>query len=73
MKGREGKTRVAPSTSITIVSDTPNCGIKYDHHYDDCNSFIIQATELALVFTKCLKIILKRGGLIYKKLSYLDN
>jgi len=28
-----------------IVSDTPNCGITYDHHYDDCNSFIVQATE----------------------------
>jgi hypothetical protein len=26
--------------SITIVSDAPNC----DHHYDDRNSFIIQAT-----------------------------
>ncbi len=28
-----------------IVSDAPNCGITYDHHYDDRNSFIIQATD----------------------------
>jgi hypothetical protein len=28
-----------------IVSDTPNCGITYNRHYDDRNSFIIQATE----------------------------
>ncbi len=27
-----------------IVSDAPNCGITYDCHYDDRNSFIIQAT-----------------------------
>jgi hypothetical protein len=27
-----------------IVSDAPNCGITYDRHYDDRNSFIIQAT-----------------------------
>jgi len=27
-----------------IVSDGPNCGITYDRHYDDRNSFIIQAT-----------------------------
>ncbi len=27
-----------------IVSDAPNCSITYDRHYDDCNSFIIQAT-----------------------------
>jgi hypothetical protein len=26
-----------------IVSDTPNCGITFDHHYDDRNSFKIQA------------------------------
>jgi hypothetical protein len=26
-----------------IISDAPNCGINYDHHYDDRNSFIIQA------------------------------
>jgi hypothetical protein len=31
-------------SSITIISDAPNCGITYDRHYDDCNSFIIQAT-----------------------------
>jgi len=30
--------------SITIVSDTPNCGVTYDRHYDVRNSFIIQAT-----------------------------
>jgi len=27
-----------------IVSDAPNCGVTYDWHYDDRNSFIIQAT-----------------------------
>ncbi len=27
-----------------IVSDAPNCGVTYDRHYDDHNSFIIQAT-----------------------------
>ncbi len=31
-------------SSITIVSDAPNCGIAYDRHYDNRNSFIIQAT-----------------------------
>ncbi len=30
--------------SITVISDTPDCGITYDPHYDDCNSFVIQAT-----------------------------
>jgi hypothetical protein len=29
-----------------IVSDAQNCGITYDHHYNDPNSFIIQATGL---------------------------
>jgi hypothetical protein len=32
-----------------IVSEAPNCGITYDCHYDDRNSFIIQATELSKV------------------------
>ncbi len=27
-----------------IISDAPNCGITYDDHYDNRNSFIIQAT-----------------------------
>jgi hypothetical protein len=31
-------------SSITIVSDAPNCSVTYDHHYDDRNRFIIQAT-----------------------------
>jgi hypothetical protein len=35
-------------SSITIVSDAPNCGVTYDRHYDDRNSFIIQATEVML-------------------------
>ncbi len=26
-------------SSITIVSDAPNCGVTYDRHYDDRNSF----------------------------------
>ncbi len=33
--------------SIMIVSDSPNCGITYDRHYDDRNSFIVQATGFA--------------------------
>jgi hypothetical protein len=36
-------------SSITIISDAPNCGVTYDRHYDDRNSFIIQATERTLV------------------------
>jgi len=28
-----------------IVSGAPNCGITYDHHYDNRNSFIIQGTS----------------------------
>ncbi len=32
-------------SSITIVSDAPNCGIAYDCHYDNRNSFIIQDTR----------------------------
>jgi hypothetical protein len=27
-----------------IISDAPNCGVTYDHHYDNYNSLIIQAT-----------------------------
>jgi hypothetical protein len=30
--------------SITTASDAPNCSVTYDCHYDDRNSFIIQAT-----------------------------
>ncbi len=33
-------------SSITIISDAPNCGVTYDRHCDDRNSFIIQATGL---------------------------
>ncbi len=32
-------------SSITIISDAPNCSVTYDRHYDDRNSFIIQATD----------------------------
>jgi len=28
-----------------IVSDAPNCGVTYNRHYDNHNSFIIQATS----------------------------
>ncbi len=31
-------------SSITIVSDAPNCGVTYNNQDDDRNSFIIQAT-----------------------------
>ncbi len=30
-------------SSITIISDAPNCGITYDRQSDNRNSFIIQA------------------------------
>ena len=30
-------------SSITIVSDAPNCGVTCNRHYDDRNSFIKQA------------------------------
>ena len=33
------------------VSDAPNCSVTYDRHYDDHNSFIIQAT--AFTKSKC--------------------
>jgi hypothetical protein len=32
--------------SSGVKSDAPNCSVTYDHHYDDRNSFIIQATEV---------------------------
>jgi len=31
-----------------IVSDPPNCGVTYNHHYDDRNRFIIQATGVII-------------------------
>ncbi len=31
-------------SSITIISDAPNCGVTYDGQSDDRNSYIIQAT-----------------------------
>jgi hypothetical protein len=34
------------SVSIMIVSDPLNCVVTYNRHYDDRNSFIIQATAL---------------------------
>jgi len=33
-------------TTITIVSDAPNCGVTYKRQSDDRNSFIIQATGI---------------------------
>jgi hypothetical protein len=31
-------------------SDAPNCGVTYDCHYDDRNSFIIQATGFPTIY-----------------------
>jgi hypothetical protein len=31
--------------SSGVKSDAPNCSVTYDRHYDDRNSFIIQATD----------------------------
>jgi hypothetical protein len=36
-------------SSITIISDAPNCGVTYDCHHDDRNSFIIQATGAKII------------------------
>jgi len=40
-----------------IVSDAPNCGITYDHHYDNRNSFIIQATDMPALGCGVLSIL----------------
>ncbi len=32
--------------SVINYDRAPNCGITYDRHYDDRNSFIIQATVM---------------------------
>ncbi len=37
-------------SSVTIVSDIPNCGVTYDRHYDDHNSSIIQAIGVVKLF-----------------------
>jgi hypothetical protein len=49
---------LAYALALASISDVPNCGITYDRHYDDHNSFIIQATgfkergvELAATFS----------------------
>ncbi len=38
-------------SSITIVSDAPNCGVTYEHHNDAHNSFIIQATSCIQIYS----------------------
>ncbi len=57
--------------SITIVRDAPNCGITYDRHYDDSNSFLIQATGLLHDKGKCLKSNEKNNN--FQLLSKLKN
>jgi len=32
-----------------IVSDAPSCSVTYNCHYDDRNSFIIQATVVVFI------------------------
>jgi hypothetical protein len=49
-------------SSITIVSDTPNCGVTYDCHYDDRNSFIIQAIVHGSVFLILMATVLNFSG-----------
>jgi ribosomal protein L16 Arg81 hydroxylase len=34
------------------ISDAPSCSVTYDRHYDDRNSFIIQATGSAMNKTR---------------------
>ncbi len=41
-----------------IVSDAPNCGVTYDCHYDDCNSFIIQATAVQTIRRRRYKTLI---------------
>ncbi len=40
------------ASSITTLSDAPNCSVTYDRHYDDRNSFIIQANGLHIILTE---------------------
>jgi hypothetical protein len=52
-----------------IVSDAPNCGVTYDCHYDNHNSFIIQATGpyVIILFTAAiyhLSMVLLSFGVI---------
>ncbi len=40
------------------VSDAPNCSVTYDRHYDDRNSFILQA-QVVLFIAKPVACALK--------------
>ncbi len=44
-------------SSITILSDATIWSVTYDCHYNDCNGFIIQATEACGLYYKHITII----------------
>ncbi len=50
-------------SSITIVSDAQNCGVTNDHHYDDRNNFIVQATD-CLCYAECGIFIVMLGDIV---------
>jgi len=48
-------------------SDAPNCSVTYDHHYDDRNSFIIQANVITIVnYDRHLFIVQATGANVLK-------
>jgi len=42
-----------------IVSDAPNCSVTYYRHYDDHNSFTIQATAYSVTIVATLTAVRK--------------
>jgi hypothetical protein len=71
-------------SSITIVSDAPNCGITYERLFDDHNSFIIQAIGVVKLFfdiaddwqNRLARLSLAsvfRASVIFEKLSNLGE
>ncbi len=58
-----------------IISGAPNCGITYDCHYDNRNSFIMQATDGSmgsqfLLSEKSLKMLIIQEVLKLVKNKY---
>ncbi len=54
-----------------IVSDAPNCGVTYDRHYGNCNSFIIQATSYFLDETSLFHLTAVIGTAHFEKCKQL--
>ncbi len=66
----------ALALASVVNYDAPNCGVTYDRHYDNRNSFIIQATEgkiypstlqCTLNLVKCISIF------VFKNLIFSGN